>query len=84
MWHSTTLLANGTVMVSGGFTDGQQPPTNTVESYDPSTNSWSPLTSLIVERKFHTATLLDNDAVLIVGGGNETPPYIHNSTELYW
>jgi len=71
-------------MVAGGLIDDVGTESNSVESYDPTTNSWSPLASLIVERTSHTATLLNSSAVLIVGGGNETPPYIHNSTELYW
>jgi uncharacterized protein YjdB len=88
MRHTPVLLPNGLVMVAGGSVD--QPlsaglvSTETVEVYDPATNAWSPAPDLSVPRSGHTATLLGNHAVLFVGGGNEIPPYMLDSTELYW
>jgi hypothetical protein len=58
--------------------------TATVEAYDPSTNTWSPMESLNTGRRFHTATRLGNDVILIVGGSSDVPPYAPSSTELYW
>jgi hypothetical protein len=40
--------------------------------------------SLNTGRRFHTATRLGNDVILIVGGSSDVPPYAPSSTELYW
>jgi len=59
-------LNDGTVLVVGGETaDGIS---NTVERFDPSRNIWEPMDALAVARVDHTATLLGNGDVLIVGG----------------
>lgn len=40
----------------------------TVDRYDPASNLWSPMASLAAGRYAHTATLLLNGQVLVVGG----------------
>ena len=47
--HTTTLLANGKVLVAGGSGsyDGQQPGLNSAELYDPATGTWSITGSLM-------------------------------------
>jgi N-acetylneuraminic acid mutarotase len=49
------------------------------------TPSWVPTGSLNIPRSDHTATLLPNGKVLVVGGrdGNSPPPNYLNSSELY-
>lgn len=48
--------------------------TTTAELFDPATGTFSPLT-MPVPRACHTATLLADDSVLLVGGGGEPEEY---------
>jgi len=68
--YTTTLLGNGKVLVAGGANGCCQPSylSNTAELYDPAIGEWSLTGNLNVPRNYHTATLLSNGKVLIVGG----------------
>jgi Galactose oxidase, central domain len=73
--HSATLLANGTVLVAGGYThgfDGDADPTwNTIinaELFDPATSVSTTAASLEIGRAEHRATSLNNGQVLITDG----------------
>ena len=77
--HTSTLLANGKVLVAGGQ-DGAT--LSTASVYDPTTNSWSAAAGMAVPRYLHSATLLPNGQVLVVGGFNVSPS-IWSSAELY-
>jgi hypothetical protein len=87
--HTATLLANGKVLVVGGFT-GQCNPHGctsstvlaTAEMYNPMTNAWSPAGSMSTAREYHTATLLPNGKVLVAGGANAQSPTLATA-ELY-
>jgi WD40 repeat protein len=81
-FHTATLLSNGKVLVAGGGTYGGifVNPTATAELYDPATGTWSDTGSLITARFFHTATLLPNGKVLVVGGND---PAMTVTAELY-
>lgn len=65
--HTATLLADGTVLVAGGF-DGAGTAMASVELYNPATGIWSLTGSLTTARAGHTATLLPNGKVLAVSG----------------
>ncbi len=67
---TATLLANGKVLIAGGFGQGTSvlPILNTAELYDTSTGTFSVTGSMVVPRVRHTATLLADGRVLIVGG----------------
>ncbi|MBI4470666.1 MAG: hypothetical protein HY650_15230 [Acidobacteria bacterium] len=82
--HTATLLSNGKVLVASGISGSFSSPTllTSAEVYDPSTGSWSPTGSLSTARPFHTATLLENGKVLVVGGSNFTS-IIYKTAELY-
>jgi Kelch motif len=69
--HTATLLPNGTVLITGGFTYSPQTGTNSAEIYDPAKASFQATNRpMALGRRFHTATLLPNGTVLIVGGGS--------------
>ncbi|MGL5003103.1 MAG: Kelch repeat-containing protein, partial [Casimicrobium sp.] len=67
--HTATQLTNGKLLVAGGQAAAPaSTPLASTELYDPFANAWSAATALPVARTDHTATLLDNGRVLIVGG----------------
>jgi len=66
--HTATLLADGTVLVTGGVDDAGNYLTS-MEVYNPTSNTWTTKSSVLgagVMR--HQATLLSNNNVLITGG----------------
>jgi hypothetical protein len=63
--HTATLLADGRVLISGGYGSGVLA---SAELYDPKTGTFSATGSMNVPREVHTATLLADGRVLIVGG----------------
>jgi len=67
-YHTATLLADGRVLVVGGYTEG---PLASAEVYDPATNLWSGTGSMGEARVSHTATLLPDGRVLVAGGSAE-------------
>jgi hypothetical protein len=80
--HTATLLPDGKVLVAGGankFGDFFQS-LDSPELYDPATGEWNPTGRLNVPRELHTATLLKDGKVLIVGGFGEDGL---NGAELY-
>jgi hypothetical protein len=83
--HKATLLADGQVLLTGGFFDSSVH-LNTAELYNPATQLFGPLAAtLTTPRASHTATLLPDGAVLLTGGGtgsNGTLVALH-SAELY-
>jgi galactose oxidase-like protein/Kelch motif protein len=68
--HTSTLLPNGKVIIAGGFagSGGEYHPYRTAELYDPSSGKFQSVASMTIGRSGHTATLLKNGKVLLVGG----------------
>jgi Kelch motif/Galactose oxidase, central domain len=82
--HSATLLPDGKVLIAGGFSGsgGESEPYRTTELYDPSSGTFESAASMTIGRSGHTAALLKDGKVLIVGGW--TGRYdIRQSAELY-
>ena len=76
--HTATVLQDGRVLVAGGYSECC-PPTSfagflkSAELYNPSTGTWSSTGNLNIDHRNHSATLLPNGKVLVVGGGGNTP-----------
>jgi len=84
--HTATLLTNGKVLVAGGM-NAMVPRirwgscTNLAELYDPATDTWSSAGAMSTVHCGHTATLLQNGKVLIVGG---TDAELYDPTTNTW
>jgi N-acetylneuraminic acid mutarotase len=86
--HTATLLQNGKVLVAGRLAipttpTGSQPVLSSVEIYDPAADKWSPAASLTTPRSGHSATLLANGMVLVVGGEANVGGTFLSSAEIY-
>ena len=68
--HTLTLLPDGRVLAAGGVhpTNIHHGVYSTTEIFDPATNSWSPGPELSEPRTYHSATLLPDGRVLLIGG----------------
>jgi len=94
-YHTATLLNDGTVLLAGGVLADRASypnPTDTADIYDPGAQSFTPTNNNMSDvRAEHTATLLSNGMVLVVGGADDNtgyfPPYpigaASNSVDLY-
>jgi galactose oxidase len=83
--HNATILADGTILVTGGTRGGGGPdngfndlsdgqPVHEAELWDPMTGNWTMLAAEDIDRCYHaTAILLPDATVLSAGGGEYTP-----------
>lgn len=77
--HTATLLADGTVLVCGGW-NGSGEAVQTTEFYDPYSDSFSDGPLMTVKRSQHTATALLDGKILLTGGEKG---YASSNTEIY-
>jgi N-acetylneuraminic acid mutarotase len=72
--NTATVLADGKVLIAGGWVDGSSTTAASIASiYNPTANSWSVAAQMPVARAAHFAALLPDGTVLIVGGVNGNP-----------
>jgi hypothetical protein len=86
--HTATLLKSGKVLVLGGSPASPLylGSLASAELYDPQTNRWAVVASMHTRRSYHTATLLPDGRVLVVGGietSSEVSGTTLASAELY-
>ncbi|CAF5127895.1 unnamed protein product, partial [Rotaria socialis] len=62
--HIAALLPSGKILVAGGISAPFS------EAYDPTSNTWTPVTKFPTFVLQNTATLLSSDKVLVTGGFN--------------
>ena len=66
--RAVTLMPDGSVLVSGGSTEFDFATTD-AELFDPQANTWQPTSASLADSRLgHTATLLRDGRVLLVGG----------------
>jgi hypothetical protein len=83
--HTATLLPDGKVLAVGGADRvgfGGRNGLTTAELYDPGSGSWTATGNLNEARTYHTATLLPDGRVLVVGGLSSAGSSL-DSAELY-
>ncbi len=66
--HSAHLLANGKVLVVGGYHASLGGATATAELFDPNTNLWSSSGALAAPRGHHAHAVLKDGRLLVAGG----------------
>ncbi len=75
--HNATILADGTILVTGGtrgpgFNDlSPGMPVHAAELWDPATEQWAELAAEDVDRCYHSTTVLLPDATVLSAGGGE-------------
>jgi hypothetical protein len=81
--QTATLLTNGQLLVAGGYTacSSSCVSDSTTELFDPQTGSFTAGQGLSAARSQHTATLLNDGTVLVVGGINNGQSL--SSTDVY-
>lgn len=78
--HTATLLPNGEVLVAGG--SGPDGITNSAFVFNPeagTNGSWTTVDSLNIGRAEHSAILLPNGKVMVVGGDDQAFNFLTNS-----
>jgi N-acetylneuraminic acid mutarotase len=81
--QTETVLTDRRVLVIGGDGGSADQPVSlsSVEQFDPQTMSWAEVAPLTTPRSLHSATLLKDGTVLVVGGRNDRTALA--SAELY-
>lgn len=91
---AAVLLRDGRVLVCGGNAGASfapfsyASPTSSCEIFDPATDTWSPTGSMGLLRTCHTATLLPDGRVLVLGGACASPSdfgtiFVSNQGEIW-
>jgi type II secretory pathway component GspD/PulD (secretin) len=70
VYHTASVLLNGKVLVSGGYSDSNY--INSAELYDPSSGIWTATGSMNNNRSEPRALVLSDGKVLVIGGFDDT------------
>jgi Abnormal spindle-like microcephaly-assoc'd, ASPM-SPD-2-Hydin/Galactose oxidase, central domain len=84
-FHTQTQLSDGRVLITGGINNvaNGTPAYASAEIYDPASGKFAFTGNMAAARQSHTATLLNNGDVLVVGGLGATTGAPLGSAELY-
>jgi hypothetical protein len=78
-FHTATRLADGTVLVAGGYGENSRPLAS-AEIYDPATSRWRSTGAMTTARGHHAAALLADGRVLVAGGTTRGISDVNNVT----
>lgn len=85
--HTSTLMGDGRVLVTGGRDVSTNEALATAEVYDPQTGEWTTTEPMNQERFSHAATTLADGRVLVTGGfvtgGGTNAQAVTDSAEIY-
>jgi hypothetical protein len=84
--HTATLLPNGKILITGGTlntVNGNVTYLNSAELFDPVTETFTAVAPMNFARTYHTATLLQNGKVLIVGGDHGDQDATNDTAEMF-
>jgi hypothetical protein len=84
-FHTAVALRDGRVVVVGGVEQDQEPPwRTTMEIWDPGLGRWRQGPELPGDRYAHTATLLPDGRILLVGGERDDDGRIYLDDTYLW
>ena len=84
-WSNMVVLADGTVMVSGGSDEKNQliGVHNDVQIWNPQTGQWTEGPDASIARLYHSTTILLPDATVLSLGGGAPGPLVNTNGEIY-
>ncbi|CAF4751815.1 unnamed protein product, partial [Rotaria sp. Silwood2] len=68
--HTASLLPNGKILITGGYSVSGQRFLKSAELYDPATETWTITGNMNYTRQSQSASVLKNGKVLVAGGFN--------------
>ncbi|MEC5399078.1 kelch repeat-containing protein [Uliginosibacterium sp. H1] len=85
MMHSASTLADGKILLAGGYARPGTPPYASVERYDPATGVFTAVAPMLQARTEHAAVTLRDGRVMVFGGSIVTSPGLVGtaSTEIW-
>ncbi|MGA2189912.1 MAG: galactose oxidase-like domain-containing protein [Steroidobacteraceae bacterium] len=86
LWASGTVLADGTVLVTGGSEVKNKlvGVDYTAEMWNPTTGHWTAGATAAKPRLYHSNALLLPDATVLTGGGGAPGPVINLNAEIFY
>ena len=81
---TTTVLSDGRILRAGGRSLADSNPLALAYVYNPSTNQWASVGSMLTARYQHAATLLSSGRVLITGGIENQEAEIFDPSTMAW
>jgi hypothetical protein len=85
-WANMTVLADGTVLVTGGSAVANElvGVDTTAQIWHPSTGTWTAAASAAIPRLYHSAALLLPDGTVLTGGGGDPGPIRNMNAEIFY